>query len=260
MIAISYEPAAQRRNGENIELEPLWPWNTVSDQDDNLFTLERRFDGPTTTSVIDGLTVRNSTQSNVYFDIDDSIAHAGYYSATFTVSYYDKGSGSFAVHYDDGSSDPYKSTSSIPLTGTNTWKTATVSASDAYFGGRQHSGADFRLRNGGGQVTVHSVVVKISGNGVPSVTNFAPPVKITSPDANATVTAGPTVSGTSEPDAKVTVKAEGTQLCTATASDDGAWTCTASDALYSGQHTLTATAEDVTSTPAQEASVAVTVQ
>lgn len=218
------------------------------------------FDGPTTASVIDGLTARTSTQSNIYFDIDDSIAHAGYYSATFTVSYFDKGSGSFAVHYDDGTSDPYKSTSSIPLTGTDTWKTATVSASDAYFGGREHSGADFRLRNGGGQVTVHSVVVKISGDGVPNVTDFAPPVTITSPDAGATVTAGPTVSGSSEPDAKVTVRAEGTPLCTATASDDGAWTCTSSQALGSGSHRLTATAEDVTSTPAQEASVAVTVQ
>ncbi|GAA4587764.1 hypothetical protein GCM10023194_37660 [Planotetraspora phitsanulokensis] len=218
------------------------------------------FDGPTTASVIDGLTARTSTQSNIYFDIDDSIAHAGFYSATFTISYYDQGSGSFAVHYDNGSSDPYKSTASIPLTGTNTWKTATVSASDAYFGGKQHSAADFRLRNGGGQVTVHSVVVKISGNGVPNVTHFAPPVKITSPEPGATVTGPAAVSGTSEPDAKVTVTAEGAPVCTATASDDGTWTCTASTALAAGQHTLTATAEDVTRTPAAAATVAVTVQ
>ncbi|WP_141726408.1 hypothetical protein, partial [Actinacidiphila rubida] len=42
ILAISYEPAAERRNGENIELEPLWPWNTVSDQDPGLFALEQR--------------------------------------------------------------------------------------------------------------------------------------------------------------------------------------------------------------------------
>lgn len=42
MIAISYQPTAARQNGENIELEPLWPWNTVSDQDSNLFALEQR--------------------------------------------------------------------------------------------------------------------------------------------------------------------------------------------------------------------------
>ncbi|MDX6352517.1 MAG: alpha-L-fucosidase 2, partial [Streptomyces sp.] len=218
------------------------------------------FDGPTTASVINGLTARTSTQSNIYFDIDDSIAHAGSYAATFTISYYDQGSGSFAVHYDNGGSDPYKSTASIPLTGTNTWKTATVSASDAYFGGLQHSGADFRLRNGGGQLSVHSVVVKITGNGVPDVTHFAPPVTITSPKAGATVTSAPTVSGTSEPDAKVTVTAEGATVCTATALDDGTWTCSASADLTSGQHTLTASAADVTATPAAADTVAITVQ
>jgi Concanavalin A-like lectin/glucanases superfamily len=42
MIGISYQPAAQRHNGENIELEPLWPWNQVSDQNANLFSLEQR--------------------------------------------------------------------------------------------------------------------------------------------------------------------------------------------------------------------------
>ena len=42
MIAISYQPAAQRQNFENIELEPLWPWNQVSDQDANLYALEQR--------------------------------------------------------------------------------------------------------------------------------------------------------------------------------------------------------------------------
>jgi hypothetical protein len=218
------------------------------------------FDGPTTASVIGGLTARTSTQSNIYFDIDDSVAHSGYYAATFTVAYFDQGSGSFSVQYDDGTSNPYKSTSSIPLTGTDTWKTATVSASDAYFGGQQHSAADFRLRNGGGQVTVHSVVVKISGDGVPNSTDFAPPVTITSPGPGATVDSSPTVAGAGEPDAQVTVRAEGMPLCTATASDNGAWTCTSSRALDSGEHTLVATAEDVTSTPAAEASVAVTVR
>jgi hypothetical protein len=42
MIGISYQPAAHRDNSENIELEPLWPWNQVSDQDANLWALEQR--------------------------------------------------------------------------------------------------------------------------------------------------------------------------------------------------------------------------
>jgi hypothetical protein len=217
------------------------------------------FDGPTTASVIDGLSARTSTQSNIYFDIDDSIAHAGYYSATFTVSYYDQGTGSFSVQYDNGSSDPYKSTRSIQLTGTGTWKTATVSAEDAYFGGKQHSAADFRLRNGGGQVTVHSVAVRISGDGVPDSTLFAPPVTVTSPAPGATVEAAPTVSGTAEPGATVAGTAGGAALCTAQADDSGEWSCAAAEALAAGGHTLTATATDPTGTPAEPATVEVTV-
>ncbi|WP_405579201.1 Ig-like domain-containing protein [Streptomyces sp. NBC_01190] len=227
------------------------------------------FDGPTTASVIDGLSARTSTQSNIYFDIDDTIAHAGFYTAAFTVSYFDQGAGSFAVHYDNGGSDPYKSTSSIQLTGTDTWKTATVTASDAYFGGQQHSGADFRLRNGGGQVTVHSVTVRISGDGVPDATDFAPPVTITSPATGAAVPATPTVAGRAEPDATVTVTADanaagtgtgtGTTLCTATVSDDGTWSCDSAATLAAGSHTVTATATDPTGTPAPDSTVTVTV-
>jgi hypothetical protein len=218
------------------------------------------FDGPTTATVIGGLSARSSTNSNIYFDIDDSIAHAGDYAATFTVSYFDQGNGSFSVQYDDGTSDPYHSTASIPLTGSNTWKTATVSAADAYFGGEQHSNADFRLRNGGGQVTVHSVVVSITGAGVPNATDFPPPVTISSPASGATVSSTPTVSGNSEPDATVTVTADGATVCTATASDSGAWSCTPSTGLASGQHTLSATSTDVTATSATSAAVQVTVQ
>ncbi len=218
------------------------------------------FDGPTTASVIAGLSARTSTNSNVYFNIDDSIAHAGYYSATFTVSYFDQGNGSISVQYDNGSSDPYRSAGSIPLSGSNTWKTATVSASDAYFGGAQHSSADFRLRNGNGQVTVHSMVVSIAGDGVRNVTDFPPPITISSPASGATVGTTPTMSGTGEPDATVTVKADGAALCTATASNSGAWSCTPSTGLAIGQHTLSATSTDVTATPATSAPVQVTVQ
>ncbi|SEG56034.1 hypothetical protein SAMN05216223_106247 [Actinacidiphila yanglinensis] len=218
------------------------------------------FDGPTTAGTVAGLSARTSTESNIYFDIDDSVAHAGFYTAVFTVSYYDQGSGSFNVQYDDGTTNPYKSAPAISLTGTNTWKTATVTVSDAYFGGQQHSAADFRLRNGGGQVTVHSVAVKISGDGVPDATDFAPPVAFTSPAAGATVGSTPALAGTSEPDAAVTVTEGSAPVCTATAADDGTWTCTPAQALAAGAHTLTASAQDPTGTPAQQDTLAVTVQ
>ncbi|HTJ29052.1 MAG TPA: hypothetical protein VL346_01040 [Acidobacteriaceae bacterium] len=41
VIAVSYQPAAENHNVENIGLEPVWPWDLVSD-DSPLFELERR--------------------------------------------------------------------------------------------------------------------------------------------------------------------------------------------------------------------------
>ena len=218
------------------------------------------YDGPTTGSDIDGLSALSSTDSNIYFSIDNSIAYEGDYSATFTVEYYDSGTGSFQVQYDNGTSNPYEATPDIPLTNTDTWKTATVTATGAYFGGLQNGGADFRLRNGSGQVTVHSVMVKISGDGVANATDFPPAVAITSPSAGAAVTTTPTVSGTSEPDASVTVTAGTATVCTTTASDSGAWSCTPSTALADGSYTLTATASDAVTSPVTSSPVQVTVQ
>jgi hypothetical protein len=219
------------------------------------------YDGPTTGSDIDGLSALSSTDSNIYFSIDDSIADAGYFSATFKVQYYDSGTGSFQVQYDNGTSDPYEAaTPNISLANTDTWKTATVTANDAYFGDQQNGGADFRLRNGGGQVTVHSVEVTIKGVGVQNVTGFPPPVAITSPSAGATVTTTPAISGTSEPDAAVTVAAGSTTICSATASDSGTWSCTPPSALADGAYTLTATATDAVASPVTSPTVQVTVQ
>jgi hypothetical protein len=219
------------------------------------------YDGPTTGSDIGGLSALTSTDSNIYFSVDNSVAYQGDYSATFTIEYYDSGTGSFQVQYDNGTSNPYMAaTPNIPLTNTGTWKTATVTGAGAYFGNLQNGGADFRLRNGSGQLTVHSVAVKISGDGVANVTDFPPPVAITGPDAGATVTTTPTVSGTSEPDATVTVNAGGGAICTATASDSGAWSCTASAALADGAASLTATATDAIASPVTSAPVEVTVQ
>jgi Bacterial Ig-like domain len=223
------------------------------------------YDGPTAGSDVDGLSAQTSTDTldggNIYFQIDESVAYEGDYSATFTVEYYDSGTGSFQVQYDNGTSNPYEAaTPDIPLTSTGTWKTATVTGTGAYFGGLQNSGADFRLRNSSGQLTVHSVVVKISGDGVANVTDFPPPVAITSPSAGADVTTTPTVSGTSEPDATVTVAAGSTTIRTATASDSGTWSCTPATPLADGSYTLTATAADLTSSPVTSSPVQVTVQ
>ena len=219
------------------------------------------FDGPTTASVVAGLSARTTANGNMYFNIDDSVAHAGDYTAKFTVSYFDQGTGSFSAQYDDGSSDPYHGTSGITLTNTGTWKTATVTATDAYFGGAQHSSADFRLRNGNGQLVIHSVAVQISGNGVPNAADFPPAPVIKAPaDGSTTGDTTPTVSGTAEPDATVAVTDGSAALCGTTAADDGSWSCTPATALNAGKHTLTAKGTDPTGlTSAASAAVAVTV-
>ncbi|HEX6449438.1 MAG TPA: Ig-like domain-containing protein [Trebonia sp.] len=217
------------------------------------------YDGPTTGSDINGLSALTSTDENIYFSIDDSVAHAGYFAATWKIQYYDSGSGSFQVQYDNGTSNPYEAgTPNVSLTNTDTWKTATVTANDAYFGNLQNGGADFRLR--GSVVTVHSVEVTIKGVGVQNVTDFPPPAAITSPSAGADVSTTPTISGTSEPDASVTVTAGSTTICSATASDSGAWSCSPSTALADGAYTLTATATDALASPVTSPTVQVTVQ
>jgi hypothetical protein len=52
----------------------------------------------------------------MYFDIDESIARTGDYSATFTFSYYDSGIGAISIHYDNGLSDPSHTAGTIALT------------------------------------------------------------------------------------------------------------------------------------------------
>ena len=254
--AVSFD-ASDLPPGTAVVASILGPTNSAYGMSEN----NTAYDGPTTGSDIAGLSALTSTDSNIYFSIDNSVAYEGDYSATFTVEYYDSGTGSFQVQYDNGTSNPYQAaTPNIPLTSTDTWKTATVTATSAYFGNLQNGGADFRLRNGGGQLTVHSVEVKIGGDGVANVTDFPPPVAITAPAAGATVTTTPAVSGTSEPDATVTVDAGGIAICTATASDSGSWSCTPSAPLADGAYTLTATVTDAIASPVTSPPVQVTVQ
>jgi len=58
----------------------------------------------------------------------------------------------------------------------------------------------------------------------------------------------------------VTVTAGSTTICSATASDSGAWSCTPAAALADGAYTLTATATDAGASPVTSPSVQVTVQ
>ncbi|WP_272496288.1 Ig-like domain-containing protein [Nocardioides sp. B-3] len=68
---------------------------------------------------------------------------------------------------------------------------------------------------------------------------------ITSPaEGSSTADTTPTVTGTAEPGATVTVTEGGVLVCTAVADPSGNWSCTPTTALPVGQHTFTATATD----------------
>ncbi|MCL2735935.1 MAG: Ig-like domain-containing protein [Propionibacteriaceae bacterium] len=94
----------------------------------------------------------------------------------------------------------------------------------------------------------------------PAVTVAAPTV--TSPAANATTTAKPTVTGVADPGVSVTVKDEtGAVLCTTTANaTSGAFTCTSQVALSDGPHTLSVVASDPNGNMSTPTTVAITVQ
>ncbi len=66
---------------------------------------------------------------------------------------------------------------------------------------------------------------------------------ISAPAANGMVAVNPTLSGTSEPGATVTVKEGSTVVCTAIADTQGAWSCVST--LATGTHAITATQTDV---------------
>lgn len=152
-------------------------------QDYGLSQIEEPFpgDGSTQPVTIGGLSGRETTVSvpddfNIYFNVDDSIAYNGSYTATFTFQYYDQGTGSFELQYDSTNpnggpfSGAYTSGIVVQETGTNTWKTVTYTVPDAHFANRENGGADFRLTNvSNDPFTLHSMAVTISGIGVASV-------------------------------------------------------------------------------------------
>ncbi|MGO4258889.1 Ig-like domain-containing protein, partial [Marmoricola sp. RAF53] len=104
-----------------------------------------------------------------------------------------------------------------------------------------------------GQQTLTATQTDPSGNtSVPDQVTFtvdsgapSPPV-IEGPAEGAVVnTTKPTISGTGEADAKVTVTdAGGNVVCSATVQLDGTWSCDATTALPAGEQTLTATQTD----------------
>jgi hypothetical protein len=84
---------------------------------------------------------------------------------------------------------------------------------------------------------------------------------LSGPEADSTVGARPTFSGTAEAGSTVTVKdAAGKTLCTTTAAECGGWRCTPSNPLSGGEQTLTVTATDAAGNVSAATEVRITVQ
>lgn len=116
-----------------------------------------------------------------------------------------------------------------------------------------------------GAVAVAAALTDTAGNSASATANAskdsvaAAPVLL-SPAASSSVAPNPTISGTAEPGAAVTVREGATTVCTATADGSGAWSC--ASGLAAGSHTIAATQTDLagnTSAPSASLTFAVSV-
>ena len=114
----------------------------------------------------------------MYFDVDDKFAFAGNRtSVSVDVDYYDLGTGTITLQYDSTGGGAYKTAGSVTLGNKDTWKQATFTLTDAYFGNRQNNGADFRLSAGVGN-TFYLDLISVNGAAV-----IAEPGRAWLPDA-----------------------------------------------------------------------------
>ena len=101
----------------------------------------------------------NKTAFN--FDVDDAFLNNapvnGNYPVTIEITYLDNGGGSWQLYYDAKKSTD-KASIEVTCGSTNTWKKATVTLSDAYFGNRGQSGSDFSIRSTNNKDVIFSVV------------------------------------------------------------------------------------------------------
>jgi len=106
-------------------------------------------DGDTIVDNIGGRSCRRNVDPEsdyyCYFNIDDDLAYqGGSAEAYITIDYYDTDAGSLRLQYDAAGGN-YTTGGFVTLTGSNIWKQHRFHVTDAYFGNRQNSGADFRI-------------------------------------------------------------------------------------------------------------------
>lgn len=97
----------------------------------------------------------------LYFDIDDAFfrnapLNSGY-PVTIEVTYYDNGTGSWQLFY-NAQNNANKASAKITCSNTSTWKKASFTLNDAYFGNGGTRGSDFYIKNAGTSNVIFSVV------------------------------------------------------------------------------------------------------
>lgn len=190
---------------------------TVLGASDASFGLTRIDDpsDPAPAGTVAGRTARTAGTgtgpASMAFDVDNAVAATGSYSGTVSVSYYDAGTGSLTLRYDAGPGKTDRVAGTIHLGGTDTWRSADLPLTGAYFGGLGEGGADLSLQ-GTAPFSVHSAALAVTGARVPDRQEFPPAPAITSPKSGATVPLSSPVSGTAIPDGAVAVL-NGTSPC-----------------------------------------------
>ena len=142
-------------------------------------------DGRTEPADIAGRNVRKNLDPNqdhyMYFAIrDEWTYHGNRPDVQITVHYYDGPSGTVSLQYDSSdfaytNEGKYKAGGSFSLAGTQTWKQYTFHVTDAYFGNREVSGADFRINISNGD-TLYLDRVEAAGALIPPPPKAANPV------------------------------------------------------------------------------------
>lgn len=99
----------------------------------------------------------------MYFNVDNAFAHQLVNGdVTVEVEYLDTpGSTFLSLQYDSSSAAYTDHPQPVTTTGTNTWRRVRFEIADAYFGGRQNNGADFRLNFNGKKLSVNRVWVRL---------------------------------------------------------------------------------------------------
>ena len=132
-------------------------------------------EGDTVVATVGGRECRKCSVSGdnyMYFNVSDAIIYDGSPSTVYLkAAYYDSSGGQILPQY-DSTSGIYTDATTLSFTGTNTWKEATWTFSNAKFANRQDGSADFRLNVGTSQ---NVYIDKVTVSKTPFVSDTTPP-------------------------------------------------------------------------------------